>query len=160
MVAEPLVIEFEETHREPVVKRMAIMATAQQGWVNLSPGLDVDMPPQPRSAFSSLFGARGPAVPLGTWSAPSRNGRQPATIGIQHGQGPKVLDQLGEAGITLPAEWRRLQDHPRRGLVCAVPAGTEPADLDGVLDWLLRATGYLCPLPRTGEWRALCYRAI
>jgi hypothetical protein len=26
-----------------------------------------------------------------------------------------------------------------------------------VLDWLLRATGVLCPVPRTGEWRAYCY---
>jgi hypothetical protein len=26
-----------------------------------------------------------------------------------------------------------------------------------VLDWLLRATGALCPVPRTGEWRAYCY---
>jgi hypothetical protein len=160
MVAEPLVIEFEETHREPVVKRMSAMTTAQQGWINLTPGLDVDVPPQPRSLLGGMFGARGPAVPLGTWSAPSRNGREPATIGIQHGQGPKVLNQLGEAGIALPAEWRRLQDHSRRGLVCAIPASTDAADLDHVLDWLLRATGYLCPIPRTGEWRALCYRAI
>ena len=30
-------------------------------------------------------------------------------------------------------------------------------ELDAVLDWLLRATGVLCPVPRTGEWRAYCY---
>lgn len=160
MVAEPLVIEFEESQRDAVVKRMAAMTEARQGWINLTPGLDVDYPPQPRSGLGGLFSARGPAVPLGTWSAPDRNGRDPATIGIQHGQGPRVLDQLDEAGLGLPAGWRRLQDHPKRGLVCAVPASHDPAELDAVLDWLLRATGWLCPLPRTGEWRALCYRAI
>jgi hypothetical protein len=160
MVAEPLVIEFEENHRDAVVTRMATMAEARQGWINLTPGLDVDVPPQPRSLLGSIFGASGPAVPLGTWSAPSANGREPSTIGIQHAQGPKVLQQLAGSGLALPEGWRRLQDHPKRGLVCAIPATTDPEDLDPVLDWLLRATGTLCPLPRTGEWRALCYRAI
>jgi hypothetical protein len=160
MVAEPLVIEFDESHRDAVVTRMAKMAAARQGWVNLSPGLAVDTPPLPRSALGSLFSARGPAVPLGTWSAPGRSGRDPSTIGIQHGQGPRVLQQLDEAGLGLPEGWRRLQDHPRRGLVCVVPASDDPEDLDAVLGWLLQATGWLCPLPRTGEWRAICYRAI
>jgi hypothetical protein len=160
MVAEPLVIEFDENHRDAVVTRMAAMAAAHQGWINLTPGLDVDMPPQPRSLMGSLFSARGPAVPLGTWSAPGPNGRDPATVGIQHGQGPRALQHLAEAGLAMPDTWRRLQDHARRGLVCAVPPSDDPAELDEVLDWLLRATGYLCPLPRTGEWRALCYRAI
>jgi hypothetical protein len=34
---------------------------------------------------------------------------------------------------------------------------TAPPELDAVLDWLLRAAGALCPVPRTGEWRAYCY---
>lgn len=160
MVAEPLVIEFDEATRDAVVKRMTAMASARQGWINLTPGLDVDVPPQPRSMMGSLFSARGPEIPLGTWSAPSRTGREPATVGIQHGRGPQVLAQLREAGLAMPSGWRRLQDHPRRGLVCAIPTVDDPGELDQVLDWLVRATGYLCPLPRTGQWRAVCYRAI
>lgn len=159
MVAEPLVIEFHEGQRDPVVARMITMAEGHRGWVNLSPGLDVDVPPPPRTPLAGLFSARGPAVPLGTWNASSGE-RDPATVGIQHGQGPRALDQLAEVGITLPDDWRRLQDHSKRGLVCAVPPSTDRAALDRALDWLLQATGALCPVRRTGEWRALCFYAI
>lgn len=159
MVAEPLTIEFHEDHRGPVVQRMATMAEAHRGWVNFSPGLDLDVPPAPRSLMSSLFTARGPEVPLATWS-PGDGSREPATIGIQHGKGPRVLEQLTDGGIALPEGWRKLQDHPKRGLVCVVPQDRDDPALDGVLQWLLRASGHLCPVPRTGEWRALCYHAI
>jgi hypothetical protein len=159
MVAEPLVIEFHETQREPVVTRMVIMAGGHKGWLNLTPGLDVDVPPTPRSPMAGLFSARGPDVPLGTWSAPPSD-REPATVGIQHGRGPQALAQLAELGVTLPEGWRRLQDHSKRGIVLAVPPTTAPAELDRILDWLLQATGALCPVPRTGEWRALAYHAI
>jgi hypothetical protein len=64
---------------------------------------------------------------------------------------------LAERGIPLPEGWRRLQDHPKRGLVLIPTPGASDDELDAVLDWLLRATGALCPVPRTGEWRAYCY---
>ncbi|HEX6165274.1 MAG TPA: hypothetical protein VFZ77_09700 [Acidimicrobiales bacterium] len=153
-VREPVVVTFREDHRSPVVARMVPMAAAAQGWINLSPGLDVDVPP-PRSALSSLFSGRGPAVPLATWH-PGRK-RDPAMVGIEHGHGPGALDLLAERGVPLPEGWRRIQDHAKRGLV-VVPAPAATADeLDAVLDWLLRAAGALCPVPRTGEWRAYCY---
>lgn len=161
MVAEPLVIEFHEDERDAVVQRMVIMATKRQGWVNFTPGLDVDYPPPPRPALTGLFTARGPDVPLATWSPPTKSSeREPATIGIQHPRGPRTVEWLANEGIPVPDGWRRLQDHPRRGLVLAVPPSIEPDELDVTLDWLLRATGKLCPIRRTGEWRALCYRAI
>jgi hypothetical protein len=159
MVAEPLVIEFHEGQRDAVVARMVTMAESCKGWVNLSPGLDVDVPPAPRSPLAGLFSARGPDVPLGTWSAPGSD-REPGTVGVQHGRGPQALGQLADLGITLPEGWRRLQDHSRRGIVLAVPPATEPAVLDRTLEWVLLATGALCPVPRTGEWRALCFYAI
>ncbi|HEY8544136.1 MAG TPA: hypothetical protein VIL36_03780 [Acidimicrobiales bacterium] len=161
MVAEPLVIEFDEDERAPVVQRMVVMATKREGWANFTPGLDVDVPPPPRPTLTGLFTARGPDVPLATWTpAGRRSERGPATVGIQHAQGPRVVDKLAAAGVPVPDEWRRLQDHPRHGLVLAVPQTTDPDELDATLDWLLRATGALCRIPRTGEWRALCYRAI
>lgn len=152
---EPAVVEFDEHHRAAVVEHMAAMAAAGDGWINLSPGLDVDVPPPERSGLASLFGSRGPVVPLGTWTAPGR--RDPATVGVQHGQGPKVVALLAERGVTVPEGWRPLQDHPKRGVVLVPPAGTSAAALDGVLAWLLRATGALCPVRRTGQWRAYCY---
>lgn len=159
MVAEPLVVEFRETNRARVVEHMRAMARAGTGWINFTPGLDVDVAPPPRSGLATLLGNRGPDIPLATW-APAR-GRDPSTIGIHHAAGPRVVAQLDDQGIPVLETWRVLQDHPKRGLVCAVPSAAPPgevsADLDVVLEWLLRATGALCPLPRTGEWRALCY---
>jgi hypothetical protein len=152
---EPVVVDFHEHERSSVVSRMVAMAGTGSGWINLSPGLDVDVPPPPRSALGALFGSRGPTVPLATWTPAHR--RDPATVGIQHGQGPRAVDLLAERGVNLPAGWRRLQDHAKRGLVLIPTPATSTAQLDEVLAWLLEATGALCPLPRTGSWRAYCY---
>lgn len=155
MVAEPVIVEFREEHRERVVRHMAAMAQAGHGWINLTPGLDMDVPPPAPSPLTSLFSSRGPPVPLGTWTAAHR--RHPATVGIQHPAGPQAGARLIELGVPIPETWRVVSDHPRRGLVVLPPPGTSPADLDAVLAWLLAATGALCPWPRTGEWRALCH---
>jgi hypothetical protein len=152
---EPAVVEFHEDRRSAVVDRMVAMSEARSGWINLSPGLDVDVPPPTRSGLVSLLGSRGPTVPLGTWSA--AQARQPATVGVHHGEGPKGLALLAERGVELPDGWRRLQDHPKRGLVLVPTGDASPDELDGVLAWVLRATGALCPVRRTGEWRAYCY---
>ncbi|HEX6570097.1 MAG TPA: hypothetical protein VF015_13055 [Acidimicrobiales bacterium] len=154
-VREPVVVEFDESRRSPIVERMAAMAAARAGWINLSPGLDVDVPPPPRSTLAAWLGGRGPTVPLGTWTAAHR--RDPAMVGIDHGEGPGALDLLAERGVPLPDGWRKLQDHAKRGLVLVPPSADSADDLDAVLDWLLRATGALCPVRRTGEWRAYCY---
>lgn len=155
MVAEPLVVEFHEDERDAVVAHMVEMASGRGGWINLTPGLDVDEPPPPRSALAGLFTGRGPDVPLATWTPAAK--RDPSTVGIQHGRGPKVLEQLHEMGVEFPEGWRRLSDHAKHGAVIAIPTTTDPEALDATLDWLLRATGLLCPIRRTGEWRALCH---
>jgi hypothetical protein len=159
MVAEPLVIEFQEMRRSAVVDRMVTLGTSRTGWVNFTPGLDVDEPPPPRSTLSQIFGARGPDVPLATWNPQGRPDRDPFSVGIQHAQGPKILNLLRENGLGPPETWRRLQDHPKRGLVLAAPPTTDRDELDAMLDWLLMATGFLCPVRRTGEWRAMVYGA-
>ena len=151
---EPVVVEFHEDRRAPVVARMRAMTAAGAGWINFSPGLDVDEPPPERSALSALLAARGPTVPLATW-APAQ-GREPASAGIQHAQGPRTVAMLADRGVPLPDGWRVRQDHPRRGLVVVPPAG-DGQDLDADLAWLLRAAAALCPVRRTGEWRAYCY---
>jgi hypothetical protein len=151
----PVIVEFNEQRRSPIVTRMAAMTGAGSGWINLSPGLDVDVPPPPRSGLGWLLGSRGPTVPLATWSPAQR--RDPATVGIHHGEGPRAVALLADRGVALPDGWRRVQDHPKRGLVVVPTPATSEAQLDAVLDWLLRATGALCPVPRTGEWRAHCY---
>jgi hypothetical protein len=114
------------------------------------------VPPPPRSALAAIFGAKGPTVPLGTWTP--AQGRSPASVGIQHSQGVRAVATLAERNVAVPNGWRRLQDHPKRGLVLEPTPATSADELDGVLDWLLRATGALCPVRRTGEWRAYVYR--
>jgi hypothetical protein len=41
-------------------------------------------------------------------------------------------------------------------VVVPTPATTDQ-ELDAVLAWVLRAAGALCPVPRSGRWRAYCY---
>ena len=155
MAREPLIVEFHEERRDAVVDRMAEMASAGAGWLNLTPGLDMDTPPVERNPLASLLAARGPTVPLGTWTP--RRRRDPPTVGIEHAEGPKAVRMLAERGVPVPPGWRVLQDHPKRGLVVAVVGGQEREDLDRALVWLVVAAGALCPWPRTGEWRALCH---
>lgn len=158
---EPDIVEFDEQRRGPVVDRMLELAQAGAGWLNVSPGLDVDVPPPERSLLASIFGSKGPTVPLGTW-APA-HGRDPSSVGVHHSEGTRAVALLAERNVAVPLGWRKLQDHPKRGLVLAIPPpedGGVPSadDLDVVLDWLLRATGALCRVRRTGEWRAYVHR--
>lgn len=110
-------------------------------YVNLRPGVDADDVP-PASGLGSLFGNRGAAVPLATWT--------PGEIGLQHGIGQRAAPALHDRGVPVPDEWYVVSDHPKRGLVLrtyqAPPAET--------LAWLVRAARALCPLPITGPWRA------
>jgi hypothetical protein len=154
-MATPLVVEFQEDRRDAVVEQMAALSEAAHGWLNVSPGLDMDVPPPERSGFGQLFGSRGPTVPLGTWTPAQK--RDPAIAGIEHGEGPKAAATLAERGTPVPDAWRVVQDHPKRGLVVAMPPPEGPEALDTVLVWLLHATGALCSWPRTGEWRAAVY---
>ncbi len=126
------------------------------GWVNCSPEVaDEDRPP-PQGPFA-IFGTVGPAVPTATY-VPSRPGRggavQPAEAGIQHGAGRRAALRLRQSGPGIPAGWRVVQDHPRRGLVVRLPDGVPDGD---VLRWLVDAAAALCSVPTTGRWRASVY---
>ena len=149
-------IEFGVDQVDAVVDRMREITAAGTGWINVMPGVadDVDVPPTPGPL--AVFTARGPAIPLGTWT-PAVGGRRPeaSSLGIQHASGTKALDRLAAAGLPLPAGWLRLADHPRRGLVVRVTDGAPP---DEVLAWLLAAMTELVRVPITGRWFAGIYR--
>ena len=135
---------------------MAAMAEAHQGWINFEPSVHVEDVPAEGSGVFSLFSARGPTVPLGTWTPPSapRRGRpQPAMIGLQHGAGTKVKARLAELGHPVPDGWVAVQDYAKKGLVVAVPP---VADHAVVVRWLLAAASLLSPVPLTG-WRMAVY---
>lgn len=149
-------LQFDEAEPSAVVAHMARRTEVGTGWINLLPAIDdeVDLPPS-RSLFSFLS-ARGPSIPLATWSAGAPGKRWPgrASIGIQHAAGPKALARLADVGIVRSAGWIKVQDHPRRGLVITVPPDAAHED---VLHWLLSAAHALSTVPLTGDWLARVY---
>lgn len=123
----------------PAVAAMDRLAAEGGGWLDVVPaGVD---PPPPTSIWGRING-RGPSVPRLTWTAPTTGRRrpEPAALGIEHASGPRALERLAGLGLPLPAGWRRLQDHPMRGLV--VEPDGEAANAD-VLRWGLRAVQLL-----------------
>ena len=120
----------------------AVAAVDAAGWINLRPDLD-ELPPPPRGWFGNVFSNRGPAAPLATWHPGER------AAGIEHGIGSKLGDRAD-----VPAGWRVVQDHPRRGLVVQVPTGVDDAD---VVRWLVDLGERLSPLPTGGRWTAVVF---
>ncbi len=115
-------------------------------FVNIRPTVDEEQVP-PRSPIGSLFTARGPVVPLATWT--------PDEVGFQHGTGTKAIERLAELGHPMPEGWRKVTDHPKRGVVLRPPLDADPLD---VLRWLVITTDVLCPLPVIGPWEAVVHR--
>ena len=140
----------------PLVDVMRTLAATGEGWVNLQarfPDDDAQVGPQrPRAGIFALFRGRGPTVPVLTW-VPAEPGRAPAidSLGIQHAAGPKAVLQLADAGLPVPAGWRRAADHPGRGLVLELPTGTDPAD---VVTWALPAAQVLSEVTLPDTWVA------
>jgi hypothetical protein len=146
----PEQIDFLVDDRATVLARMEQLSERKKGWINLSPALDEDEDPPPRSSTFGLFSGRGPDVPLCTW-VPG----PPVEVGIQHGAGAKAVAVLRDLGRPVPDPWRVTQDHSRRGLVVLIPDGTPD---DQVLDWLLKAgTALASHLKLAGWWRAAIY---
>jgi hypothetical protein len=128
------------------------MVRMQRGWVTLQPAVPVEVAPAPPSAFGRLLTGSGPPVPVCTWVAPDAKQKPPhIEIGVQHATGPKATKRLAERGVAVPERWVVLDDHPKRGLVLALPPDVPP--LEGAR-WLVAAGGALTRIPLTGEWRA------
>lgn len=144
-------------HAEDALGVMAELTHAGRGWINIAPEIvdGVEVPATP--GVLAVFSKRGPAVPLGTWTAPSPGVRRsdPVEVGIQHGSGVNAVARLAPTRAHLPDGWIKLQDHPRRGL--AVRPALDAADAT-VLVWLLDALAELCLPPRTGSFHVFVYR--
>jgi hypothetical protein len=153
------VVEFFRSDPAQLVAVLDELARTRDGWVNLQAVEDEEEAPdaQPaRAGLFSLVGGRGPRIPVGTWVPGDRGGRRPDpdSIGIQHAAGPKALRQLVAAGVSPPEGASLLSDHPKRGLVVALPEGLEPA---AVLAWLFRACDVLAPDPLPDTWVAIVH---
>jgi hypothetical protein len=156
-IAEPRYIEFDGQRLDEVVAAMDAIARAGEGWINFEPAVHVDDVPPSGSGFFSLFSARGPAVPLGTWtpaSAPRRGRAEPSMIGLQHPAGGKAKPLLERLGHPVPDGWPVTQDYAKKGMVVAVPPTAAHEDL---VRWLVSAASLLSTVPLTGQWRAVVY---
>ncbi len=129
-MATPDRIAFQR--QEPAALTLALQRVldARRGWVNVQPDLDgID----PRSlARPSIFAARGRAIPLGTFVPATQPGGE-HQLGVEHGAGRHAADQLRGAGVVFPTGARLVQDHPRRGLVIAIPDGTAMSEVATLL---------------------------
>lgn len=151
-------VEFVPGDPAAVVAIMDELAAEAVGWINLQPAVEPDDLPPPPGELRQLFSARGPEVPLATWTpgAVRRDGSPgPEEVGIQHGTGRKARDHLADHGGGVPAGWPVRQDNPRRGLVVEVPLGTPHQE---ILGWVLPAAGILSEVPFAGPWRAAVFR--
>ncbi len=143
-------IEFRAGDVSTVAEAMDELKSKGKGWVNIGPGLTEEQIaglPRP-SSLGQWFSGRGPAIPMGTWT-PSK--KRPAMLGLEHGTGPKALDRLKGAGILLPAESRKVQDHAKTGIVLEVGDGVSSAEL---VTWVLTAGKALCPIEIDDHWVA------
>lgn len=153
-------VEFAAEAPRAVLWAMDRLTGALDGWINFLPGLaegaevDAEGP-----GLFPMLSPRHPGVTMGTWFPP-RGGRRPRAeqvVGVTHSAGAKVVAGLTEAGLGLPADWRVVQDHPRRGLIVAAPGH---APHDRVLDYTLSVTATLCVLPLTGTWQAEIHQPL
>ena len=155
--SQPRYLEFADDSPAEVVAVMEALTSSHAGWINFQPAVDVeDLPPPPSPLFAFLS-ARGPDVPLATWTPPSAPGRRrpdPPMIGLQHGAGTRAKARLAELGHGVPEGWVVVQDHSRKGLVVAVPPTVAHAQVVG---WLLGAAEALSPVPLRNGWRAAVY---
>jgi hypothetical protein len=159
MARTPELVEFRPDDASAVadiVSAMVELTAALKGWINLYPGIHPDDEPPAPSILGSLFSGGGPPVPVCTWVAPQATQKPPhAELGILHKSGPKAVRKLAADGITVPAHWKVLADHPRRGLVIAVHPDSPHRE---VLDWLMRAGAALTRIPLTGSGQAAINR--
>jgi hypothetical protein len=148
-VSRPDLLDFDPDRPDEVVARMAELADGNRGWVNLHPDVDEE-PPDP--GLFRIFSGRGPAVPECTWVPGERHrGVEHVSLGVRHASGPHAADALAGRGVPLPAGGVVLADHPRRGLVVAVPPD---ADHSASAAWLVAAARALTTVPLGRWWQA------
>lgn len=139
--------QFRSTDLTEVIDAMRTAANSTGAtWLNFQPWVDETNMPKV-SLWRHLFSNRGFGVPTATWipgQVNGKNGPTPTEVGIQHGAGPKALNQLVEAEVTWPTDWRPMQDHVRRGIVFEAPTGGSPEE---TLDFVLPALRVLAQVP-------------
>jgi hypothetical protein len=147
-MSTPSLISFERHDVAPLARAVEQVLRRGRGWLNVQPDLDgVD----PRAVSRpSIFSGRGRTIPLGTFVPASGSGME-HEWGMEHGAGKHAVQQLRDAGLTFPDGARLVQDHPRRGLVLAIPVSTSPT---AIAELLVGAATQLTVVPVGDRWIA------
>lgn len=149
-------IAFTADDVDPVVGPVRDVISSARGWVNLAPDVGLDTEPPRRNLFAAIFSSRGPVLPLATIS-PADDGREGSgrlALGLQHPGGTRALEMLASRGHPLPDGWRKVSDHPRRGLVVSAPTSEPPHQL---VAWLIDAAYLLTQVELDEGWVARVY---
>lgn len=157
------VVRFRPTEPTELLTVMDELATARSGWVNLQAVVGDEEAPAPdaqpgRAGVFAWLSSRGPEVPVASWvpgPTTRKGGHEPDSLGIQHAAGPRAADTLATSGLPVPSTWRRVADHPRRGLVMELPDGVPPSV---VLEWSFPAMNILAGAPLPDTWVAIVHR--
>lgn len=143
-------IEFDRGDTTVVEARIASLA--EGSWINLEPILpdeDLDqLQAQSTSALVRVFSPKGRPIPFGTIVAE----RDSFAVGLEHGQGKRMVLQLSDQGIRVPKSWRQQQDNARRGIVYQVPRDETPLV---IVSWILDAAAATAVIPLRGRWSAM-----
>lgn len=149
--------EFDGDDDDAAVVGVMHELSGGTGWLTLDPAIDERFPPPVQTSFGRLLSGRGPAVPRANWvpADVARRRPEPVSVGILHGTGSRAEDRLAAKDVEVPARWRVLTDHSKRGLVLWVPIDVDHAD---VLRWTCAASRALTRIPLTGRWRVTVHR--
>jgi hypothetical protein len=154
-VRAPAAETFTFSPEAPDAVRAAMdrLGVVHRGWINLMPLVREEDEPPPPVGLGALFSTAIHEVPICTWvaGAMGRKGIERDSIGVQHATGTKVVARLASLDWPVPAGWRWVQDHPKRGLALLVPLDVTHADQ---LAWMIKAGTVLAKVPLTGQWEA------
>jgi hypothetical protein len=145
-------VDFGVDDLSQVVGWMALLAEAEDGWINLIPKVADDDERPTSLGFFTLLSGGGDSITMCTWipGVHDHSRRNQSSLGISHLTRHRAATQLYSAAVPIPETWFVEQDHPRRGLVLRIPSEESHAQ---VLAWALRAVAALRPRPTKG-WRA------
>jgi len=107
-------ISFRPDGLGSVTDRMAQLATAGDGWINLIPRMSDDDDDNPTSlGFLTLFGGGGPGMTMCTWIPGTRDhaAQTQSSLGIAHQTGHRAVTELASRNTAVPQTWVVEQDH-------------------------------------------------
>lgn len=141
----PTRVGFRRNDVAALERAIEQLAAAGAGWLNVEPDPD-DVDPR-AAARPSVFSGRGRAAPFATFVAGAPGAEH--QLGLEHGAGRHAVRQLRDAGVVFPDGARLVQDHPRRGLIVAVPSATSTSEIGRLL---LRMASELAMVPLGDRW--------